>query len=164
MIALSLFGLKVISACVPSGARRPFNTRSANTASGCWQGNPCPYDSYSFNSGQGLNFQALGQLVSCTAGTPVCVSNVAIATYGGSTVCQGGFTVQCDGVAVGTINTMSSTCTAGSAMSNGVGPCRISFSARTCTTITLVASVNNFAGGCCGGSSPDTMLTAVSVW
>lgn len=87
------------------------------------------------------------------------MQNVGI-TNGSTTVCQGIWEIYGDHVGV-TIDTNGKTCT-GSAMSNN---CRVTFSPRPCTQIKLVAvSDPNNATGCCGGSNPDAMITAVSAW
>jgi hypothetical protein len=149
-----------VMGCVPSGTRQSFTTLMSHTSSGCWNGNPCAYDTYSWSSTDGQNFQAVGQNVVCS-GTTACVGHVGITTYTGTTtVCQGSWDVYCDAAMVGTINTLGKTC-GGSAMSNG---CDISFTPATCSTIKLVAQLGTGTNGCCGGTSPDTMVTAISAW
>ncbi len=147
--------------CTSLGPRAPFNTLGLNTASGCWDGNPCAYDQYSWDPSHGQNFQAIDQAVSCT-GAATCVSNVGINTYeGGGSVCQGAWDIYCDDYLVGQINTLGKACT-GSAMNN---TCKISFPGRVCTEIEVRAAMDNDANsGCCGGGSPDSMLTSVSAW
>jgi cysteine-rich repeat protein len=147
--------------CQPSGQRAPFNTLNINTASGCWNGNPCPYNNYAWDSTHGQNFQMFGEAVSCT-GVPTCVAHVGITTYqGGGNVCQGIWEVYCDGVLAGSINTLGKAC-AGSAMAN---TCSITFPGRICSQIELrAAQDNDNTAGCCGGTSPDTMITGVSAW
>jgi len=155
-----LFAYFSATTCSRTGARRTFSTR-ASTCTGCWLGNPCPYDAYSFDPTQGVNFQALGQYVQCSAAAPTCVANVGIGTYTSTTTCQGTWQVLCNGVSLGTISTIGRTCT-GSSMTNS---CRLTFSARLCTSIRLVATTpNNGALGCCNGAAPDAMIVAVSVW
>ncbi len=150
-----------LNTCTPSGARAPFNTLGNDTASGCWNGNPCQYDAYQWNSARGQNFQAFNQGITCS-GTTTCVANVGITTYSSSTVCQGLWDVLCDGVSVGTIDTYGFGGCVGSAMNNN---CRVSFEPRECASIRLVALPdNNTTTGCCGGSNPDTMVTGVSAW
>jgi hypothetical protein len=147
--------------CVPSGNRAPFNSLSADTASGCWNANPCSTSNYSWN-GTGQNFQAFGQYITCS-GSQTCVQNVGITTYEGSgTVCQGKWDVYCDNVKQCTINTLGKTCT-GSSLTNG---CKCTFAdGEKCTAIKLVAvSDGDGTLGCCGGSQPDTMITSVSAW
>jgi cysteine-rich repeat protein len=142
--------------CVPSGARAPLNQLSLDTASGCWSGNPCDNDGYSFSQSDGQNFQGFNQAISCV-GVSTCVGNVGIATYAGMTVCQGKWDVLCDGQ----IDTLPKTCT-GSAMGNG---CKASFTPRKCATIELRAANDpDGTSNCCGGSSPDSMIVAVSAW
>jgi cysteine-rich repeat protein len=147
--------------CQPSGVRAPFDALNLNTASGCWDGNPCAYDAYSWTPTHGQNFQAFEQAISCT-GAATCVANVGITTYsGGNNVCQGQWDVYCDGYLLGTIDTLGTSCS-GSAMNNN---CRISFPGRICSEIELrAAQDNNNTASCCGGSQPDTMITAVSAW
>jgi cysteine-rich repeat protein len=146
--------------CMPSGARAAFNQISMDTASGCWSGNPCDNDNYSFNQNDGQNFQGFNQQIACK-GPATCVAHVGIATYQDTFVCQGTWDVLCDGVSVGQINTLGKTCT-GSAMANG---CDVTFLARMCTEITLrAAAENDGTSNCCGGSSPDSMLVAASAW
>lgn len=150
----------VCSGCTPSGARQPFNTLLSDTASGCWNGNPCDNDAYNFSSTDGQNFQAFGQLITCS-GTTACIAHVGIGTYASFPVCQGKWDVACDGVTVGTIDTLGKTCT-GSAMTNG---CSITFSNRSCSQIRLTAATDADAStSCCGGTSPDSMIVAVSAW
>jgi cysteine-rich repeat protein len=147
--------------CQPNGPRAPFNTLGLNTASGCWDGNPCSYDLYAWDSTHGQNYQGFGQAVSCT-GAATCVANVGITTYqGGGNVCQGIWDVYCDDYLVGQINTLNTSCT-GSAMNNN---CRVSFPGRVCTEIELRSAMDNDnTAGCCGGNGPDSMLTGVSAW
>jgi hypothetical protein len=61
----------------------------------------------------------------------------------------------------GTISTLGKAC-AGSAMNN---TCQVSFPGRVCTQIELRAAVDNDnTSNCCGGNSPDSMITGVSAW
>jgi cysteine-rich repeat protein len=147
--------------CQPSGVRAPLNTLNIDTASGCWNGNPCSYDIYQWNQTHGQSFLGFGQAMSCT-GAPTCVANVGITTYDGSvTQCQGTWDVYCDNELLGTVDTNGKTCT-GSAMAN---TCRISFPGRVCGEIELrSAQDNNANGACCGGGEPDSMVTGVSAW
>ena len=146
--------------CTPTGARAPFNQLSIDTASGCWSGNPCDNDAYNFQATDGQNFQAFNQQIACK-GVATCVAHVGIGTYVSTPTCQGNWDVLCDGVVVGQISTLGKTCT-GSAMTNG---CNITFVGRLCTEITLRAAADNDGNsGCCGGSSPDSMIVAVSAW
>ena len=147
--------------CLPSGGRASFNTLAENSASGCWDGNPCSHDSYSWSDSQGQNFQGFGQAIACS-GPTACVSHVGITTYtGSSSVCQGDFDVFCDGVFVGTLSTRGRTC-GGSATSNG---CNVSFEPMECSSVRLEAvSDGDGTAGCCGGSQPDSMITGVSAW
>jgi cysteine-rich repeat protein len=147
--------------CQPSGQRAPFNTLGLNTASGCWDGNPCAFDQFAWDPTHGQNFQAFDQAVSCT-GQATCVAHVGINTYnGGGNVCQGAWDVYCDDFKVGTISSIGTSCF-GSAMGNS---CQITFPGRICTEIELRAVQDNDAtAGCCGGGSPDSMLTSVSAW
>jgi cysteine-rich repeat protein len=146
--------------CAPSGQRAPLNTLGFDTASGCWSGNPCDNPDQVWNA-DGQSFLAFNEAIRCT-GASTCVANVGIGTYHGHpTVCQGQWAVLCDGVQVGTINTLGKIC-AGSAMSNG---CKTSFPARLCATVELRAIADgDGTAGCCGGNQPDTMITAVSAW
>jgi cysteine-rich repeat protein len=147
--------------CQPLGPRAPFNTLGLNTASGCWDGNPCPYNDFSWDQSHGQNFQAFDEALSCT-GAPTCVANVGITTYSSGGVCQGKWDVYCDDIIMGTIDTVNVACT-GSAMNNN---CSISFPGRICTEIELraVADNDNVMAGCCGAGSPDSMMTGVSAW
>jgi cysteine-rich repeat protein len=148
------------TACVPTGQRAPLNNLSFDSASGCWNGNPCDNDLYAWN-GDGQSFLGFNQAITCS-GASTCVANVGITTYQShATVCQGLWEVLCDDVVVGQINTLGKAC-AGSAMANG---CKTSFPPRKCASIQLraVADGDNTAG-CCGGTSPDSMLTAFSAW
>jgi hypothetical protein len=146
-------------ACVPSGSRVAFNTMTARTTTGCWTGNPCQTDVFNWSATYGENFQALGQSVTC-GGTTGCVAHAGITTYNSFPVCQGAWDVYCDASLVGNINTNGKACQ-GSAMANG---CSITFGARTCTTIRLAATAGSGQLSCCGGTSPDSMITAVSAW
>ncbi|MCA9659605.1 MAG: hypothetical protein KC486_14775, partial [Myxococcales bacterium] len=147
--------------CMPSGARAPLNSIGNDTASGCWNGNPCAYNQYQWTSSHGQNFQAFNQGITCS-GVKTCVENVGITTYSSSTVCQGKWDVLCDNVLVGTIDTYNKGGCIGSAMANN---CKITFEPRECAQIRLVAVTDgNNTTGCCGGSNPDTMLTGVSAW
>jgi hypothetical protein len=149
-----------LGSCSPSGARAPLTSLTEDTASGCWNGNVCATDQYTWNS-LGQNFQAFGQAISCS-GASTCVGNVGIATYGAANTCQGRWNVYCDGVSVGLIDTLPTNGCVGSAMNNG---CKVSFTPRPCATIRLVAATDNDAtSNCCGGSSPDSMIVAVSAW
>ncbi|MBI4704262.1 MAG: hypothetical protein HY744_24390, partial [Deltaproteobacteria bacterium] len=153
-------GSCVGGACVPSGGRAGFNTLAVDTASGCWNGNPCSRDNYAWD-GNGQNFAAFGQQITCS-GSTACVANVGISTYEGSTtVCQGAWNVYCDGQNVGTINTLGKTCT-GLATTNG---CKVSFSPRQCSQIKIeAASDGDGTAGCCGSPQPDSMIMSVSAW
>jgi len=149
-----------VAGCTPSGSRQAFNTLQSHTTSGCWDtGNPCAQDTYNFSQTYGQNFQAAGQDIVCS-GTTACVGHVGIGTYGATTVCQGTWDVYCDTTKVGTIDTLNTTCT-GSAMTNG---CNISFTPTSCSTIKLVGQTGTGDNACCGGSSPDSMIVAVSAW
>jgi cysteine-rich repeat protein len=146
--------------CQPLGPRAPFNTLGINTASGCWDGNPCQFDAFAWDPTHGQNFQAFGQAVSCS-GAATCVANVGITTYNAALVCQGKWDVYCDDAIVGTLDTLNLGCT-GSAMANN---CSISFPGRICTEIELRAvEDNDNTASCCAGSSPDSMITGVSAW
>jgi cysteine-rich repeat protein len=147
--------------CQPSGARAPFNTLNLDTTSGCWDGNPCAYDVYGWNPNHGQNFESFNQAIACT-GVATCVAHVGITTHDEvGTLCQGLWEVYCDNVLLGSINTLGKAC-AGSAMNN---TCNISFPNRACTVIELRAAQDNDNDtGCCGGSSPDSMITSVSAW
>lgn len=134
---------------------------SASTASGCWQGNPCAYDSYSWSSNQGRNFVNVNEYIQC-GGTTACVSNVGISTYGATTTCQGAVQVYCGSSLMGTINTVGALCTGSSVMSNPA-QCKISFSPTMCPYIRLVGVSGN-GGGCCGSAQLDMMITAVTAW
>ncbi len=156
----SCYGAKCVKTCVPSGTRQAFNTENSATASGCWKGNPCGQDIYNFSPSFGANFQALNEDVVC-GGVTSCVSHVGVATYQFSTsVCQGAWDVYCGLVKVGTIDTNGKTC-AGTAMTNG---CNVMFQPVACSTIRLVASKGSGTMSCCGGNSPDSMVTAISAW
>jgi hypothetical protein len=149
-----------LNQCTPSGQRAPLSALVNDTASGCWNGNSCLYDQYQWTSSHGQNFQAFGQGITCQ-GASTCVENVGITTYASGGVCQGIWDVECDGVVVGTIDTLGMPCT-GSAMANG---CSASFTPRECATVRLIAvNDNDNQSGCCGGMQPDAMLTGVSAW
>jgi cysteine-rich repeat protein len=146
--------------CQPLGPRAPLNTLGINTASGCWDGNPCAFDAWSWDPSHGQNFAAFDQAVSCT-GQATCVAHVGVNTYSANNVCQGKFDVYCDDYKVGTIDTIGKACT-GSAMNN---TCQITFPGRVCTEIEVRAvQDNDNMAGCCGSPSPDSMLTSVSAW
>ncbi len=146
--------------CQPLGQRAPLDTLSLNNASGCWDGNPCQFDQYLWNNSHGQNFQAFGQGISCT-GASTCVENVGITTYQSESVCQGMWDVYCDGEILGTIDTLNTSCV-GSAQGNG---CNISFPARQCAAIEIVAADDGDATlGCCGSNQPDSMVTSISAW
>ncbi|MCA9689892.1 MAG: hypothetical protein KC636_09800, partial [Myxococcales bacterium] len=154
-----------VNLCTPTGQRAPMNTLFNDSASGCWNGNPCTYDAWQWASGHGQNFQAFSQAISCRSNPQqsYCVQHVGVTTYSNNTVCQGLWEVLCDGFSVGMIDTNNKPggCT-GSAMTNG---CRVDFLPRECAEIKLVAvSDGNNTGSCCGGSQPDSMLTGVSAW
>ncbi len=153
--------LCVSEGCTPKGGRQAFNTLVADSASGCWDGNPCQYDSYSWNDSHGQSFQGYGQQVSC-GGTTACIEHIGITTYDGSTtVCQGKWDVFCGNDKVGTIESNNTKC-AGSAMGNG---CKVDFTPRECSTVRLVAVVdNNPAQSCCEANPPGSMITGVSAW
>ncbi len=148
-----------ITGCVPNGQRAPLNTLGINTASGCWDGNPCDDDSYAWDA-DGQNFQAFGQAISCT-GASTCIANVGITTYESSSACQGTWDVLCDGVLAGSVSSLGKSCS-GSAMANG---CKATFTPRTCATVELrAANDGDQVAGCCGGNQPDSMITSVSAW
>ncbi len=151
-----------VKGCVPTGTRQPFDTLASSTASGCWQGNPCGSDTYSFAQTNGANFQAVGEKVVC-GGTTACVGHVGINTYDGSTtVCQGTWDVYCDGTKVGSIATTGKTC-AGTAMTNG---CSTSFTPMSCSNVTVQLAAGSGVILCCDttGTTPDSMLVGVSAW
>ncbi|MFT4627686.1 MAG: hypothetical protein ACI8PZ_006373, partial [Myxococcota bacterium] len=155
-------GVDDLCECSPLGPRAPLNTLGENTAAGCWDGNPCAYDTYSWDSSHGQNYTDFGQRISCT-GPTTCVRHVGITTYSGSTtVCQGSWDVLCNGRWVGVIETLGMAC-AGSAMSNG---CQTDFVlAEECSEITLEAIADgDGTAGCCGSPQPDSMITSVSAW
>ena len=143
-------------ACVPTGTRAPFNTLVENTTTGCVFSDPCPWDAYDW-ADFGPIFVNIGERISCS-GAPSCVANVGITTYELVEYCQGVWDVQCDDVLVGTINTIGRAC-AGTAMTNG---CNVSFSARLCSSIRLVASGGQST--CCAVGTPDAAISAVSAW
>lgn len=147
--------------CLPTGDRAPFDALAVDTAAGCWDGNPCAHDLYAWTDANGQNFQSFGTSITCS-GASTCVSHVGITTYGGSdTVCQGAWDVDCDGLWLGRLETLGRACE-GSAMSNG---CSIEFPARLCTGITFTSVEDGDPTlSCCGGSQPDSMITAVSAW
>ena len=148
--------------CSPSGNRVAFNSISQDSAGGCWNGNPCGTDSYSWN-GNGQAFSGFGQSITCS-GASGCVAQVGITTYsGGNSVCQGKWDVYCNNEKQCTITTLGTSC-AGSAMGNG---CKCNFpKAKSCSSIKLVSVQDgDGTGSCCGGSpQPDSMITAVSAW
>ena len=145
---------------MPTGQRAPLNNLSLDSASGCWNGNPCDNDSYFFQPSDGQNFQGFGQAIACS-GASTCVGNVGIGTYSSNPVCQGAWDVYCDNVLISQLNTLGKTCT-GSSMANS---CKISFTPRQCATIELRAAVDgDVTSNCCGGSSPDSMIVAFSAW
>jgi hypothetical protein len=146
--------------CTPSGGRASFNSLSQDSAGGCWNDNICGVTNYSWSGGQA--FSAFGQSITCSGGS-TCVQHVGVTTYAGSTtVCQGKWDVYCDNSKKCTIATLGKTCT-GSSLSNS---CNCKFAKATkCSNIKLVAiSDGNGTSGCCGGSQPDSMITAVSSW
>ncbi len=146
--------------CTPTGQRAAFDVLAKNSASGCWDGNPCNNDYYSFLAVDGQNFQGFGEAISCT-GAATCVAHVGIATFEDSVKCQGRWNVLCDDVMLGTIDTLGKVCI-DSAMANG---CSLDFEPRKCAQIELRAALDddtNFK--CCEGSGPDSMIVAVSAW
>jgi cysteine-rich repeat protein len=146
--------------CTPSGQRAALDTLGKNGASGCWDGNPCDNDLYSFIAADAQNFQAFGESISCTGAT-ACVAHVGIATFEDSYICQGRWDVHCDGVLLGTLDTLGKPCV-DSAMGNG---CSIAFEARKCAEIELRAALDADATSkCCEGNGPDSMIVAVSAW
>jgi cysteine-rich repeat protein len=148
----------ISNVCMPLGVRAPLNSLGNDTASGCWSGNPCAYDTWAWDPARGQNFQNFNEGITCS-GASTCVANVGIVTYSSPQVCQGKWEVLCDGVLVGTIDSYGLGCT-GSAMNNN---CRTTFLPRQCASIRLVAvQDNNATTGCCGGNNPDTMITGVS--
>lgn len=147
--------------CPPSGGRAAFNSLSQDSAGGCWNGNVCSRTNYSWSS-VGQAFSSFNQSITCSGGA-TCVQHVGITTYSGSsTVCQGKWDVYCDNSKKCTLTTLGKAC-AGSSLTNG---CKCTFAkAAKCSSIKLVAvSDGNGTAGCCGGSQPDTMITAVSSW
>lgn len=144
--------------CTPTGQRVPFNTRVANTTTGCVDDDPCPDDVYVWAPPFGPVFQNVGEYITC-GGTTACVSNVGIATYEDAAYCQGVWEVYCDSGHVGTIDTVGRAC-AGTAMTNG---CSVSFSARECTNIRLEAAPGGVQS-CCLAGPPDGIIVAVSAW
>jgi hypothetical protein len=150
--------------CTPTGQRQSFNTLSNSTVTGCVTGNPCPQDAYVVDPANALDFQGFGQSFTCSAAAPACVQNVGINTTNIAGTCQGIWDVSCDGVLMGTINTLNTTCGV-SAMTNGSG-CRLTFAApRMCTNIKLVADVDTDTNStCCGVGTPDSAILGVSVW
>ncbi|MBA3549537.1 MAG: DUF4215 domain-containing protein [Nannocystis sp.] len=146
--------------CTPTGQRAALDELAKNSASGCWNGNPCDNDHYSFLAVDGQNFQGFGEAISCT-GAATCVAHVGIATFEDSVKCQGRWDVLCDDVMLGTIDTLGKVCI-DSAMANG---CSLDFEPRKCAQIELRAALDddtNFK--CCEGSGPDSMIVAVSAW
>ncbi len=152
---------KCSKGCVPSGTRQAFNTLSSSTVTGCWKGNPCGTDTYTFSSTNGVNYQNVGENFVCS-GTTACVGHVGVTTYGTSTVCQGAFDILCDGVTVGNINTVGKTCI-GTAMTN---TCNTSFTPVSCSKVTVQLSAGAGTDLCCNisGTGPDTMVVGVSAW
>lgn len=148
---------KCVVGCVPTGQRANFGTLGQDTASGCWNQNPCPLDQWAWN-GTGQSFIAQNEAIACS-GNATCVGHVGIGTYSSSAYCQGTWDVYCDNAMVGNISTLNKSCT-GSAMSNG---CSITFTPKSCTSIRLVAGPNG-SGACCGSGMPDSMIVAVSAW
>jgi hypothetical protein len=146
------------SGCTPSGARQAFNSLTQDSASGCWSANVCAMGSYTWN-GTGQNFEGVGQSITC-GGTTACVANVGITTYESSGACSGQWNIYCDGAYVGVIDTIGKACT-GSATTNG---CKVSFTARTCSSIQLTAASTAGSTACCSWVLPDSMITAVSAW
>jgi hypothetical protein len=153
-----------VKGCVPTGTRQPFNTMSAHTTTGCWSASPCATDTFSFSSGNGLNYQTVGESFTCTANTQECIGHVGINTYTDPQVCEGVWDVYCDTTKVGSINTVGKTCT-GSAMSNG---CDATFTPVQCTTIQLKITGGSQTNDCCvttgSGTHPDAMVVGISAW
>ena len=149
--------------CNPTGTRQAFNTLSASTVTGCWKGNPCGTDTYSFSQTNGVNYQNVGEAVTC-GGTTACVGHVGVNTYtSSSSVCQGTFDVFCDGTKVGSIVTTGKSTCGGSAMTNG---CSTTFTPRQCSSIKVQLAAGSGVILCCDttGTNPDTMLVGVSAW
>jgi hypothetical protein len=152
-------GVCQVVVCTPSGSRAAFNTLQSKTTTGCWNGNVCALDNWTWN-GTGQSFQNPNENIVCS-GTTACVGHVGIGTYSSVSNCQGAWDVYCDGSKVGTINTVGKTCT-GSAMTNG---CSSTFAPVTCSTIKVVAASAAGPGGCCNWTNhPDSMIVAVSAW
>jgi len=152
-----------LETCQPTGQRVGFNSLVSDSASGCWNGNPCTYDGYAWDPAHGQSFGAFGQQITCAAagGASACITHVGITTYNENPTCQGKWDVSCDGKLVGTITSLGKTCT-GSAMSNG---CVVTFPATTCAQIKLLAVQDGDSNaGCCGTGQPDSMVTGVSAW
>ncbi len=147
--------------CVPSGSRVAFNTLVAADPTGCYDGNPCERDDYSFSPSESRMFDAYGTDLVC-GGTTGCVSHVGITTYSSSGNCQGRWEVYCDGLYLGDIETVGRSCT-GSAMTNG---CQVDFEPVECSQITLrsTPSVSGEPRACCGLGGPDSSIGSVSAW
>ncbi len=143
--------------CVPTGQRAPFNTRTANTTTGCVDDDPCPDDAWIWSPPYGPVFENAGEFITCS-GAATCVGNVGIATYDQASACQGVWDVFCGQTLVGSISTLNQGC-AGTAMTNG---CSVSFAPRMCSAIRLVATQGGPANCCNVGF--DSIIVAVSAW
>lgn len=149
---------KCVAACIPSGTRQAFNTMASHTTTGCWNGQPCVQNAYSWVTANGQSFINANEEVVC-GGTTACVSHVGITTYDQAASCQGSWDVYCDANKVGTIDTTNKACGT-TAMTNG---CSITFMPLTCSTIKLVGKTGS-VGACCGSTGLHSMVTAVSAW
>ena len=155
-------GICEIPKCVPTGQRIAFGA-NVNNLTGCQKGNPCQGDMFVFDAAHQASFQSFNDSITCPFANNVtaCISNVGVTTYNLPNICQGKWDVHCDGVVVGTVNTLNSACV-GSAMGNS---CRVTFAPRPCAVIKLVAAQDgDNSPGCCGGAQPDSVLTAISAW
>ena len=144
--------------------RLAFDTASSYTTSGCWNDPSTVCSSNGMRwDGTGVNFQQIGQYIRCSrAAGATMTSAVGVQTYYGYPTCAGTWTVWCsDGVQLGTLNTMSTSCSGGSAYRAG-GACQITWSPRSCSYIELGVRVTNGGGGCCGGY-PDAMIMSIVV-
>ncbi|MFT4626411.1 MAG: hypothetical protein ACI8PZ_005088 [Myxococcota bacterium] len=154
-------GVDDLCACPPSGARAPFNTPTVSVG-GCYSGNPCDHDGYSFGSSDAAIFANYGDAVTCS-GPETCVEHIGITTYASTGNCQGAWDVYCNADWMGVIDTVGRVCT-GSAMSNG---CDVDFLGVYCTSVRFVAvpaSADEPTGCCLWDVPPDSTISGVSAW
>lgn len=158
--------------CTPSGSRAPFNTLlRSNVSNICTYigsvstGAPCSADIPNFGSSTSVIFNTNFQSITCS-GSPTCISRVAIGTYSSTCCCVGYFDIYSDtGLMLGTINTASPVRSCYSSAMSAQAGCFIAFSPVLTSFIVIVGrSGTGILSSCCGGTAPDSTVTAVSAW